>query len=30
MIALPRSTLVTLIRLGGGVARLLPRTGKRE
>jgi DNA-binding transcriptional regulator GbsR (MarR family) len=30
MIALPRSTLVTLVRLGGGIARLLPRTGKRD
>jgi DNA-binding transcriptional regulator GbsR (MarR family) len=30
MIALPRSTLVALIKLGGGVARLLPRSNKRE
>ncbi len=30
MIALPRSTLVTLIKLGSGVARLLPRSSKWE
>jgi DNA-binding transcriptional regulator GbsR (MarR family) len=30
MIALPRSTIVTLIKLGGGIARLLPRTSRRD
>jgi DNA-binding transcriptional regulator GbsR (MarR family) len=30
MIALPRSTIVTLIKLGGGIARLLDRGGKRN
>ena len=29
MIALPRSTMTTLIKLGGGIARLLDRSGKR-
>ena len=29
MIALPRSKIVTLIKLGGGIARLLDRGGKR-
>jgi hypothetical protein len=28
MIALPRSTIVTLMKLGGGIARLLDRGGK--
>ena len=28
MIALPRSTIVTLMKLGGGIARLLDRSGK--
>src|ERR1700730_14012008 len=30
MIALPRSTMATLIKLGGGIARLLDRGGKRS
>jgi DNA-binding transcriptional regulator GbsR (MarR family) len=30
MIALPRSTMVTLIKLGGGIARLLDRGGKKS
>jgi hypothetical protein len=30
MIALPRSTIATLIRLGGGIARLLDRGGKKN
>src|SRR5882762_1955971 len=29
MIALPRSKITTLIKLGGGIARLLDRSGKR-
>jgi len=30
MIALPRSTIVTLMKLGGGIARLLDRSAKRS
>jgi DNA-binding transcriptional regulator GbsR (MarR family) len=30
MIALPRSSIVTLIKLGGGIARLLDRGGKKS
>ena len=30
MIALPRSTIATLIKLGGGISRLLDRGGKRN
>jgi DNA-binding transcriptional regulator GbsR (MarR family) len=30
MIALPRSKITTLMKLGGGIARLLDRTGKRS
>jgi DNA-binding transcriptional regulator GbsR (MarR family) len=30
MIALPRSTIVTLMRLGGGVSRLLDRSGRKS
>jgi len=30
MIALPRSTMTTLMKLGGGIARLLDRGGKRS
>jgi hypothetical protein len=30
MIALPRSTIVTLMKLGGGIARLLDRGGKKS
>jgi DNA-binding transcriptional regulator GbsR (MarR family) len=30
MIALPRSTIVTLMKLGGGIARLIDRGGKRS
>jgi len=30
MIALPRSTIATLIKLGGGIARLLDRGGKKS
>jgi DNA-binding transcriptional regulator GbsR (MarR family) len=30
MIALPRSTIVALMRMGGGIARLLDRSGKRS
>jgi DNA-binding transcriptional regulator GbsR (MarR family) len=30
MIALPRSSIATLIKLGGGIARLLPRASKRD
>jgi hypothetical protein len=30
MIALPRSTIVALMKLGGGIARLLDRGGKRS
>jgi len=30
MIALPRSTMSTLVKLGGGIARLLDRGGKRS
>ena len=30
MIALPRSKMSTLVKLGGGIARLLDRGGKRS
>jgi predicted transcriptional regulator len=30
MIALPRSTIATLIKLGGGIARLLDRSGRKS
>ena len=30
MIALPRSTIATLIKLGGGIARLLDRGGRKS
>jgi hypothetical protein len=30
MIALPKSTIITLMKLGGGIARLLDRGGKRS
>jgi DNA-binding transcriptional regulator GbsR (MarR family) len=30
MIALPRSTIVTLMKLGGGIARLLDRSGRKS
>jgi hypothetical protein len=30
MIALPRSKITTLIKLGGGIARLLDRGGKKD
>ena len=30
MIALPRSTIATLMKLGGGIARLLDRGGKKN
>jgi hypothetical protein len=30
MIALPRSTIATLIKLGGGIARLLDRDGRKS
>jgi DNA-binding transcriptional regulator GbsR (MarR family) len=30
MIALPRSSIVTLMKLGGGIARLLDRSGKKS
>jgi hypothetical protein len=30
MIALPRSTIITLMKLGGGIARLIDRGGKRS
>jgi hypothetical protein len=30
MIALPRSSIVTLIKLGGGIARLLDRGGRKS
>jgi hypothetical protein len=29
MIALPRSKITTLMKLGGGIARLLDRSGKK-
>ena len=30
MIALPRSTIITLMKLGGGIARLIDRGGKKS
>ncbi len=30
MIALPRSKITTLMKLGGGIARLLDRSGKKS
>jgi hypothetical protein len=30
MIALPRATIATLIKLGGGIARLLDRGGRKS